>query len=490
MNFTEFSFWWILVVIGAPFLIFRCFFKRLGLWGDVYDRLALSALSLLLFWNAASSSFVIFVSELAFNYFAIRLLQHIDRGKSIIVACVIVIDLLVLIHFKYIDFIVSNSFGLISPNYTEVLRDNFDFFKRGSIPPGISFYTFQMIAFLVDTAKAKDRTSIRLLNYLNFASFFPQIVAGPIERRSNLFPQMQAFNLRFSYENIENGLRWLVLGMFMKLVLADNISQFIIRNEVTNAYLVWLSIYLFGLKIYFDFAGYSFIALGIARILGINLTINFRAPYMSSNIQEFWRRWHVSLMSWLRDYLYIPLGGGRVKWVYLNIFAVFLICGLWHGAGWNFVLWGGYHGFLLVVYRYLSKNDFISSLRTNSLHITARNMFGWATTYVLVMFGWLFFMETDFSLLIKKLEIIGRPSSYAVAYVQGVVVQFSLVEFATLCTTLFFAHVVLGLEFLSVRKGHRFGYHWVLLPWVSRIMLAMIILMSARSPSPFIYFEF
>jgi len=288
--------------------------------------------------------------------------------------------------------------------------------KFDSIPPGISFYTFQMIAFMVDTIKYKHREPIKFVDYLNFASFFPQVVAGPIERRSKLLPQIQNFRFRFSIENIDAGLSWIALGVFMKFVLADNLAVFIDLNEIINVWIIWLSIFLFGLRIYFDFAGYSFIALGIARCLGINLTINFLAPYTSLNIGEFWRRWHVTLSGWFRDYVYIPLGGSRVRWVSINLLIVFGVSGLWHGAGWNYVLWGCYHGLLLIIYR---------SVRTD---LIGPRPVKWALTFGSVMFGWLFFMETDFDRLLLKLKAILDPAGYKLSYLN----EFFLVWFRIL----------------------------------------------------------
>lgn len=355
MNFTEFSFWWVLFSIGAPVLVLRAGLLAFRMWPEGGDRTVLLFMSLVLFWNAAPSSFLIFAAELCINYAALRLMvRQNDWRRYAIATFIIVLDVSVLAYFKYLDFLFNDFLAVLIPGMGSEARPEILQGVAG-IPPGISFYTFQMIACMLDSVREKDTRAPKLIDYFNFAAFFPQIVAGPIERRSDLMPQIEKFRLRFTVENMDAGMRWLALGLFMKLVLADNLSIFIDWKEAANPFIVWLSVYIFGLRIYFDFAGYSFIALGLARMLGIQLTVNFQSPYISRNIQEFWRRWHVSLSTWFRDYVFIPLGGSRVAFASVNILIVFVISGLWHGAGWNFVLWGAYHGLMLVLYSHFGR---------------------------------------------------------------------------------------------------------------------------------------
>ena len=473
MNFTEFSFWWWLFLMIVPFLGIRQLAGYLNFWQPSYDRIGLMVLSLTLFWNAAHSSFIIFALELIFNYEMVRLMQRQQSSRAKIIAGItIAIDLAILIYYKYLNFFVEEVFGLAVGGVSDGWQGNI---AIHSIPPGISFYTFQMVAFVIDSLNSKDKHQIGFIDYINFASFFPQVVAGPIERRSDLFPQIESFRFKFSIENIDTGLKWLVLGLFMKLVLGDNLATHIDLEETANAWIVWLSIYLFGLRIYFDFAGYSFIALGIARIIGIKLTVNFLAPYISLNIQEFWRRWHITLSTWFRDYIFIPLGGSRLKRTALNIFIVFGISGLWHGAGWNFILWGVYHGCLLIFHRYARQC------------LSLPRFLAWALTLVSVMFGWLFFMETNLNYLLLKLETIINPAAYSISNLYELT---SIDNKYGLFITLALAILLLVLEHIASWKDRKQVYRLLLLPRISLIILSLVILLAARESSQFVYFKF
>jgi len=323
LNFSEFSFWWVLLLFSIPFFTVRYVAKSLNLWRGIFDAVGLAAISSLLFVNASRSSFAIFVCEIIFNYVMVWLMLRQQGWKAKAIATtVIIIDIAILAYFKYLNFFVEDVLGLLVPG----LADNWQSKSipgMGSIPPGLSFYTFQMVAFVVDSYTSRKKRAIGALDYLNFVSFFPQVVAGPIERRGDLFPQIESFRFKFTYDNFETGFRWLSLGLFMKFVLADNISPYIKLDQAQNPWLVWFFAFLFTLQIYFDFGGYSFIALGLAKFLGINLTINFLAPYTSQSINEFWRRWHVTLSTWFRDYVFLPLMGKNKQWAPFYLFLTF-----------------------------------------------------------------------------------------------------------------------------------------------------------------------
>lgn len=476
MNFTEFSFWWWLFLTIVSLSGVRQLARYLNLWQPSYDRIGLMILSLTLFWRAARASFIIFAFELIFNYAMVRLILRQQGSKAKVIAAItIVIDLAILIYYKYLNFLAEEVFGLAVGGVPDVWANNMAIPGIGGIPPGISFYTFQMVSFVVDSLNDKDKNQVGFIDYINFASFFPQVVAGPIERRSYLFPQIESFYLKFSIKNIDTGLKWLVLGMFMKLVLADNLAPHINLENTSNAWIVWLSIYLFGLRIYFDFAGYSFIALGIARIMGIKLTVNFLAPYISQNIQEFWRRWHVTLSTWFRDYIFIPLGGSRLRQTALNIFIVFTISGLWHGAGWNFILWGCYHGCLLILHRYIRQL------------LSFPKFLAWACTLFSVMFGWLFFMETNLNHLLLKLQTLINFSSYSISNFQELA---SMDDKYALFLILVLAILVLALEHIASWKDRKQVYRLLLIPRNVLIILSLVILLAARESSQFVYFLF
>jgi len=262
----------------------------------------------------------------------------------------LVVNLGVLAAFKYGNFLAQSLAGLWAELGIAVPR------LPGEIPVGISFYTFQTLSYTIDIYRRKTRPTKSLLDFALFVSFFPQLVAGPIVRSTEFLPQLERLrDLRL--ERVASGLQRFLLGLFKKVVIADNVALFVdnvfINPMDHGALTLWCAAWGFALQIYCDFSAYTDMALGTARAFGFRLPENFDAPYLSRSITEFWRRWHMSLSSWLRDYLYIPLGGSRlgVGKTYRNLMITMLLGGLWHGANWTFVLWGGLHGLFLAVER-------------------------------------------------------------------------------------------------------------------------------------------
>lgn len=262
----------------------------------------------------------------------------------------------VLGFFKYFDFFAANAyraanvFGLdVDPVLLHVI-----------LPVGLSFYTFQSIGYTVDVYREKVPAARDLLDFSVFVSFFPQLVAGPIERARHMLPQIQARRI-ITYEMLREGAWLLLLGYFKKVVVADNVAPIAdaVFNNLGNhpGPATWLGVYAFAIQIYCDFSGYSDIARGLAKLMGFDLMINFRMPYFAVNPQDFWQRWHISLSTWLRDYLYIPLGGnrhGEAK-TYRNLGLTMFLGGLWHGAAWHFIAWGVFHGAILIVHRLFTR---------------------------------------------------------------------------------------------------------------------------------------
>jgi D-alanyl-lipoteichoic acid acyltransferase DltB (MBOAT superfamily) len=289
---------------------------------------------------------------------------------------------------------------------------------------------------------------------------------------------MRSFCFTFDADNIDRGLKWICFGFFIKFVLADNLASFINLQESGNAWAILFSVYLFGLKLYFDFAGYSFMAVGLAAVLGINLTLNFLAPYSSLSIQDFWRRWHVSLMNWFRDYLYFPLGGSKRNSVYLNLLIVFVLSGFWHGASLNFLLWGAYHGVLMVLYRLFARGKFLNAIA------------GWFITFNSVMLGWLFFMETNFSRLLAKLKALFSISAYSGGNLQALIKGFSIPDLSVLLIVIGLSSLVLILESISSPVDKKLAYNWLLRPGIVHGMVFLTILCSARAFTRFLYFNF
>ncbi|MGK7944386.1 MAG: MBOAT family protein, partial [Microcystaceae cyanobacterium] len=334
MNYSDFSFWWILLLFSIPFFTVRYIANSLNQWRGIFDTLGLAFISLFLFYNASPSSCIVFVGEIIFNYLMVQwMLRSQGLQAKAIATATIIFNVSILAYFKYYIFFVEDVIGLFI-NIPDNWRGASPLPVMTRIPPGVSFYTFQMVSFVVDSLVARKKKPIGFLDYINFVAFFPQIVAGPIERRRDLFPQIENFRFKFTADNFENGLKWISLGLFMKFVLADNIAPFIDVSVADNPWAIWFFTFLFTLRIYFDFAGYSFVAVGLASFLGIKLTLNFLAPYTSQSINEFWRRWHITLSTWFRDYVFLPLMGSNKKWAPFYLFLTFTLSGFWHGAAW------------------------------------------------------------------------------------------------------------------------------------------------------------
>jgi len=292
--------------------------------------------------------------------------------------------------FKYYNFLAGNLALILS-------RPQGSFFLDIVLPLGISFHTFQSMSYVVDVYRGQQKVVRNPVDYALFICFFPQLVAGPIVRARDFFRDFYHWN-RPSAEEVSRGIFLVVLGLTKKMAFADQFAK------VANAYFgnvaahpggltAWSGVLAFGLQIYFDFSGYTDMAIGMAKLLGFHFPVNFRRPYLASSITDFWRRWHISLSTWLRDYLYIPLGGNRHgQWMtYRNLMLTMLLGGLWHGASWNFVVWGGFHGLLLSVERLFRGNRKLEEDWTWLYPFQAM------LTFALVLIGWVFFRAANFT---------------------------------------------------------------------------------------------
>jgi D-alanyl-lipoteichoic acid acyltransferase DltB (MBOAT superfamily) len=309
----------------------------------------------------------------------------------------------VLGFFKYFDFFVdsmSQALGALGWHVTPPLLGLV-------LPVGISFYTFQSLSYTIDVYRGLITPRKSFVDVAVFLSLFPQLVAGPIERASRILPQVES-ERRLDANAASSALTLMTWGFFKKLVVADNVG--IVADKVFGLsspgfVLLWVGVLAFAVQIYADFSAYSDIARASARLLGFELMKNFDHPYLSQTPSEFWRRWHISLSTWFRDYVYIPLGGNRGSALRtrLNLFVVFLVSGLWHGASWNYVLWGAYHGVLLIVYQ------LIEARAPRLLSSKALTLPRWALMFALTLVGWLLFRETDVGQLFRDLAL--RPGS-------------------------------------------------------------------------------
>ncbi len=332
------------------------------------------------------------------DYWAARWMEDDPARRRIYLGASIAANLGMLGYFKYANFFADSIATLLEAAGLPASRVTLEV----TLPVGISFFTFQALSYTVDVYRGQLRARRSFVDVATFVALFPQLVAGPIERASALLPQVEALR-RFSADAARTGALLVAWGYFKKLVIADNvglIADKVFAVEAPGFFVLWAGVLAFGIQIFADFSAYSDIARGVARWFGFELMVNFDNPYFARTPQEFWRRWHISLSTWFRDYVYIPLGGSRrgLPRELANIMMVFLLSGLWHGANWTFVLWGGYHGLLLVGQRLV--RQFVP-VRVPAW-LAPLQMAG---MFVLVQVGWLMFREHDIAMLLRGLTL-------------------------------------------------------------------------------------
>lgn len=312
------------------------------------------------------------------------------RGKYLLFQTVF-LNSFILIIFKYFNFLGRSLNSVFQMLGFRMEIPGFDFL----LPVGISFYIFKAISYIVDVYKGKINPEKDLICFSLYISFFPQLLAGPIERAEKLIPQFKR-KISFNGLNVSSGLKLMMWGFFLKLVFADRASIYVnaVYDNINhqNGTAILIAAILYSIQIYCDFAGYSLISIGAAKVMGYEVMDNFNRPYFASSITEFWKRWHISLTKWLTDYVYIPLGGSRCPKIktYRNIMITFLVSGLWHGASWTFVIWGGIHGIVQVIERQLN----LAKIQTNNKLVKSGRVF---ITFIIVTVAWMFFRLPTFS---------------------------------------------------------------------------------------------
>ena len=403
--------------------------------------------------------------------------QDSERGKKLLLWCSVLFNLSVLGFFKYYNFFVDSwveFFSSVGYEIKSVWTLNI------ILPVGISFYTFQTMSYTIDIYRKKLEPTKDFISFASFVSFFPQLVAGPIERASNLLPQILK-KRSFKYEQGIQGFRLIIWGMFKKVVIADSLAPIV--DGTFNNYqdfgggTLWMGAIYFGFQIYCDFSGYSDIAIGTSKLFGFELMSNFKFPYFSRNIGEFWRRWHISLSTWFRDYLYIPLGGskhGKLRSI-RNIFVIFLVSGFWHGANWTFIVWGVYHSILfLPSFLFNTNRNYTSSIiGENSFLPTLKELLQVGITFLLVSIGWVFFRSENINNSFKFLNQIFTDFSLKS--------EFEWLNIYLLCFII--------IEFL-IRKNERLKEKYFNYDWIVFSILMILILDKFGSISNFIYFQF
>lgn len=398
MAFNSFNFWLIFPLI---FVFYWVIPAKWNTWRKVF----LLAASYLLYMNWKPSFALVLLGVSLVTYWGGQVLQLRDdsepstgsgaeikvRNRKRLAWCFALLGLLPLLVFKYYNFLNDSiSSGLASVGLQFALPG-----LNWAIPVGISFFTFQAVGYILDVYHGRVKAERNLLDYLLFVSFFPQVMSGPISKADELLPQIKTPH-KFDYEQGKQGLKYLLWGMFIKLVIADRLGLFvdtIYANYIYyNGATCFIASIFYTLQIYCDFAGYSLMAIGIARTLGFNLINNFRRPYLAISITDFWRRWHISLTRWLTQHVYIPLGGSRCSKArtYWNIFVTFLVSGVWHGANWTFIIWGCMHGLFQIIekalgwQKYEGHNWVVKAVRI-------------CATFLLVNFAWIFFRMPNIS---------------------------------------------------------------------------------------------
>lgn len=325
--------------------------------------------------------------------------EETPKRRKLLLGLSLAVNLGMLGFFKYYNFFVESWIDAWSGMGIEMHSSSLKII----LPVGISFYTFQTLSYTIDIYRKKIKPTPNFINFATFVAFFPQLVAGPIERASNLLPQISKKRV-FYHERAKSGLNLIIWGLFKKMVIADSCASYVNtifdNYQAVNSATLVLGIIYFGFQIYGDFSGYTDIAIGTARLFGIELTRNFNYPYFSRDIAEFWRRWHITLFSWFRDYLYIPLGGsrgGRLKQI-RNVFIIFLVSGLWHGANWSIIIWSALHAvFFLPLLLSKRNRKHLDQVSENKIFPSIKELFQMLVTFVLVTLAWVFFRADNLS---------------------------------------------------------------------------------------------
>lgn len=460
------------------FILFLAVYTMLKSWSRTAMMMYVVGFSLFFAYKVNGSVMWMLPLTACINYAVTQEMRLREgRARKAMLTFVVVVDLALLGYFKYTNFIIGDVLN-------EMVGTNFSLCSI-ALPVGISFYTFQAISYAVDTYRRKFDMEVTLLEYCFYLTFFPLLMAGPITRASNLIPRLKR-NQQASSRMVWTGLFLVMLGLVKKNMLSDYIAQF--NNWVFDAPSTFsgfenlAALLGYPVQIFLDFSGYSDMSIGVAALLGFYLPDNFYFPYRSLSVTEFWRRWHISLSFWFRDYVYIPLGGNRKGTVrmYLNNFLTMLVAGLWHGSSWMFVIWGALHGLGLVVHKFFSRQ---LGLRIPGGR--AGNFLSWLITYLYVCIAWSFFRAKDLPTLGQMLGKL--TGDFCIDY---------LVPFVNARPGWTCCVVAVMLSYLFSEKMYRrMQARFILLPWIVKLLLFMVCLqivveVSQESVQPFIYYQF
>ena len=437
-------------------------------------------------WDWRFLSLIIFSSFVDY-YVGVNLGKtESPKKRKILLWISIFVNLGFLGFFKYYNFFLDNFINAFSFFGQQINPQGLNII----LPVGISFYTFQTLSYSIDVYKRKLEPTNDIIAFFSFVSFFPQLVAGPIERATNLLSQFYK-KREFVYAKAVDGMRQILWGLFKKVVIADNAAEYV--NQIYNNYedysgsTLFIGIVFFAFQVYGDFSGYSDIAIGTSRLFGFNLMQNFAFPYFSRDIAEFWRRWHISLSTWFRDYLYVPLGGSRGgTWMKVrNTFIIFAVSGFWHGANWTYIVWGVLNAFYFLPLMLLNKNRVNTDVVAQGKYLpTIKEVFQMSFTFFITIMGFVIFRSKDLSMAFDCFGKIFSRSLFT--SVENVNIRF----YITFIVTILFFMV----EWFQRTKKHGLELEGVKISRISRvsiyIILGFFILFYGGSQQDFIYFQF
>ena len=469
MLFTSGLFWVLFLLFLPLYAMLKSRRKQMMLF--------VIAFSLFFFYKSSGVFFLLLVATSIFDWWVAQFIESSKNRteRRIALSVSLVFSLSILLFFKYSNFVIWNWNALVGGNFQPL-----DLI----MPVGVSFYTFRTISYVVDVYKGKIQPVDDYIEYLFFLSYFPCLVAGPIVRASEFMPQLQ-HNKPATREMIYGGLFLVMLGIMKKAIFADYIAQY---NNIAfgnpggyTGFELLMAVLGFTMQIYCDFSGYSDMAIGLGSIMGFNLGINFDYPYRSLNVTEFWRRWHISLSLWLRDYVYIPLGGNRKGQVrrYINLMVTMLLGGLWHGAAWTFVVWGAGHGIALCVHK-------ISKPWLDRIESTRPTRFAsWLLTFCFVAFLWIFFRASSFH--VAGQVISGIFTDFEWAYLPVFIARRS-----TWCIML---AIIYGLHFVPRRVWDKLRDRFIAAPWIVKLVIFIVLIQlvlqfASATVQPFLYSQF
>lgn len=487
-----------MVFFPIVFLVYCIVPKRVR-----YIWLLLSSYYFYMCWNAKYALLLLCSTIITWlGGLLIERCKNKQKNCRYIVLFSFVINLVILVFFKYFDFVLENINHMLNSVGGALLSKPYDII----LPIGISFYTFQALGYTVDVYRGDVKAERNILKYALFVSFFPQLAAGPIERAGNMMNQIENCEriTICDLRRVASGIVLIFWGLFQKMVIADRVA--ILVNTVFNSYYMYHSYELvvgavaYALQIYCDFASYSTIAMGVAKVIGFNVMENFNAPYFAMSIQEFWRRWHISLSTWFRDYLYIPLGGNRCSKFkkYRNLMITFLVSGLWHGASWTYILWGGLHG----IYQIIGAELMPIKEKINKVCNTKTDCFSYKLgrviiTFVLVDLAWIFFRSStvhDAVYYIQRMFVKWNPWALfdGTLYTLGLN-RFNMNILIVCCIVLFLVDCLQYFKHITIDKfleAQSIWFRWGVLI----ILILSIVIYGMYGPQysaqQFIYFQF